>query len=602
MSVNFDDSSWVAARKLGPAGMEPWGPVRTSESRRLPARWLRKEFVVDKGVRRATVYLSGLGQSELFLNGEKVGDHVLSPGLTEYPKRVFYVTFDVTKHLRRGANGMGVILGNGRFYSPRSKVYAGMPSYGFPKLLLHLRIEHTDGSVSEIVSDETWKLTADGPIVANNEFDGEEYDARKELSGWSEAGFNDASWQAARVVSAPTGIVAAQMIEPIRVVETLRPIAVTEPKPGMFIFDLGQNMVGWCRLKVSGQAGTQVSLRHAETLKPDGTLDLANIRGARVTDIYTLKGRGTEVWEPRFIYHGFRYVEMKGFPGKPSLGALEGRVVHDDLRTAGEFACSNPLLNQIYRNIFWGVRGNYRSIPTDCPQRDERQGWLGDRSEESLGETYLFDNAAFYAKWLRDMADAQKESGSVPDVCPAYWPIYSDNVTWPSSSVIIPRTLHRQFADTRIIETHYPSARKWMDYMLGFVTNGIISKDAYGDWCVPPEDPKLIHSKDPGRQTDRALLATAYYYYDLRLMERYATMLGKADDARRFSQLAERNQGRVQRASSSTAISASTTTARRPRASCRWRSDWFRTTSSSGSLTIWCARSPRRARATSALA
>jgi len=535
----FDDSTWVASWKLGPADMQPWGPVRTSESRRLPARWLRKEFAVDKGIARASVYLSGLGLSELFLNGRKVGDHVLSPGLTEYPKRVFYVTFDVTKQLRRGQNAMGVVLGNGRFYSPRSKVYAGMPSYGFPKLLLHLRLEHTDGSVSEIVSDESWKLTADGPIVANNEFDGEEYDARREFLGWSRPGFDDSNWQPAQIVPTPAGVVVAQMIPPMRVMQTLRPVALTEPKPGVFIFDLGQNMVGWCQLTVSGKAGTQVSLRHAENLKPDGTLDLANMRGARVTDIYTLNGKGTESWEPSFTYHGFRYVEMRGFPGKPGLTSLAGRVVHDDLRTAGEFACSNPLLNGIYRNVFWGVRGNYRSIPTDCPQRDERQGWLGDRAEESLGETYLFDNAALYAKWLQDMADAQKESGSVPDVCPAYWPIYSDNVTWPSSGVIIPNTLYRQFADTRVIGRHYDSARKWVNYMLGFVTNGIISRDAYGDWCVPPEDPKLIHSKDPNRQTDRSLLATAFLYYDLRLMERYATMLGKADDGVRFGQLAE---------------------------------------------------------------
>jgi alpha-L-rhamnosidase len=535
---DFDDSTWVAARKLGPVGMAPWGPVRTAESRRLPARYLRKEFAIGKEVRRGTVYFSGLGLSELFLNGRKLGDYVLSPGLTEYPKRVFYVTFDVTEQLRRGQNAMGVVLGNGRFYSPRSKVYAGMPSYGSPKLLLHLRIEYTDGSVSEVVSDETWKLSADGPIIANNEYDGEEYDARKEFPGWSRAGFRDVNWQPAQVLPSPPGMLAAQMIPPMRVMQTLRPVALTQPRPGVFVFDLGQNMVGWCQLRVSGQAGTHVSLRHAETLKADGMLDLANIRGARVTDTYTLKGSGTATWEPAFTYHGFRYVEMRGFPGKPSLASLSGRVVHDDLRAAGEFSCSNPLLNGIYRNVVWGVKGNYRSIPTDCPQRDERQGWLGDRGEESLGETYLFDNAALYAKWLQDMADAQKPSGSVPDVCPAYWPIYSDNVTWPSTSVIIPDTLHRQFADSRVIRTHYESASKWVDYMCGFVTNGIISRDAYGDWCVPPEDPKLIHSQDPGRRTDPGLLATAYFYHDLRLMEQYANMLAKTSDARRYGQLA----------------------------------------------------------------
>ncbi len=303
---------------------------------------------------------------------------------------------------------------------------------------------------------------------------------------------------------------------------------------------MGQNMVGWCRLKVSGPRGTEVRLRHAETLKPDGTLYLDNIRSAKVTDTYTLKGRGTEVYEPRFTYHGFRFVEMTGYPGKPELSSLEGQVVHDDLQTAGEFACSNPLLNRIYRNIVWGVSGNYRSIPTDCPQRDERQGWLGDRSAECKGETYLFDTAALYAKWLQDMADAQKPNGSVSDVCPAFWPIYSDNVTWPSSTVIIPGALREQYADERIIATHYDSAKKWMDYMGGFIRDGIIARDSYGDWCVPPEDPKLIHSNDPKRRTDKALLATAYFYHDAQLMARYATLLGKTEDARHFTELAEK--------------------------------------------------------------
>jgi alpha-L-rhamnosidase len=329
------------------------------------------------------------------------------------------------------------------------------------------------------------------------------------------------------------------MINPIRVTQTLKPVAITQPKPGVWIFDMGQNMVGWCRIKVSGLSGTEVSLRHAETLKPDGSLYLDNIRGAKVTDTYTLKGKGTEVYEPRFTYHGFRFVEVTGYPGDPK-SSLEGRVVHDDVESAGEFSCANPLLNRIYQNIVWGVSGNYRSISTDCPQRDERQGWLGDRSAECKGETYLFNTAALYAKWLQDMADAQKDSGSVPDVCPAFWPIYSDNVTWPSSTVLMPGVLREQFADSAIIERHYASAKKWMDYMGGFVTNGIIARDSYGDWCVPPEDPKLIHSKDPARQTDKALLATAYFYHDVVVMAGYATSLHKGEDAQHFTDLAEK--------------------------------------------------------------
>ena len=536
----YDDAAWMTAQKLGPAGMAPWGEIVGPEDRRLPARMLRRQFEVDRKVQRATAYVCGLGLNEFYLNGRKVGNHVLSPGLTDYTKRALYVTFDVTRQLKRGVNVVGVLLGNGRFYAPRSTVPTGTTSYGYPKLLFQMRVEYTDGTSAEVVSDGAWNLSTDGPIRANNEYDGEEYDARLELSGWNAPGFDDAKWHPAQGVTAPGGKLAAQMIEPIRVTETLKPVALTQPKPGVWVFDLGQNMVGWCRLRVSGPRGTAISLRHAETVLPDGTLYLDNIRGAKVTDTYTLKGKGTEVYEPRFTYHGFRFVEVTGYPGKPSLSAIEGQVVHDDIGSAGDFACANPLLNRIYKNILWGVSGNYRSISTDCPQRDERQGWLGDRSAECKGETYLFDTAALYAKWLQDMADAQKDSGSVPDVCPAYWPIYSDNVTWPSSTVIIPGALCEQFADAGIVASHYASARKWMDYMCGFIQDGIIARDSYGDWCVPPEDPKLIHSNDPARKTDKALLATAYFYHDALLMARYATQLGKTEDAQHFTGLADK--------------------------------------------------------------
>ena len=536
--VEFDDSKWVPAKVLGPVGMAPWYRVRAPEKRELAARWLRKDFSVDKPVRRATVSFCGLGLSELYINGAKVGDHVLSPGVTDYAKRELYVSFDVTKQIRDGRNAMGVVLGNGRYYMMRSRVYSGMPHYGFPKLLLQLRIEHDDGSVSEIVSDPSWKLTDDGPIRANNEYDGEDYDARKELAGFSEPSFDDSRWQPAQIVPAAQGKLSAQMIEPIRVTEMLKPIAITEPSPGKFIFDMGQNMVGWCRLTVSGPAGTQITLRHAETLKPDGTLYLANLRGAKVTDTYTLKGQGNEVWEPRFTYHGFRYVELTGASSRPTLDTLAGRVVNDDVRPVGEFECSSSLINQIYKNTTWGTRGNYRSIPTDCPQRDERQGWLGDRSEECKGESYLFDIAALYSKWLSDMEDSQKDSGSVPDVCPAHWPIYSDNVTWPSTTVMAPAMLYRQYGDAAIIARHYDSAKRWIDYMTTFVRYGLISKDQYGDWCMPPEDPILIHSRDPARQTDKTVLGTTYFINDLNLMEQYAKMLHKEQDSREFHQAA----------------------------------------------------------------
>jgi alpha-L-rhamnosidase len=544
---DFDDSIWLKAKLLGKTGMQPWGQVAMPEDRRLPARYLRKEFAIDKRVRRAVVWYSGLGLSEIYINGKRVGTEVLSPGLTEYDKRVFYITHDVTKLLQKGQNAVGVILGNGRYYAPRTKAPVESRTYGFPKLLFQMQVDYTDGTSMTVVSDSAWKLSVDGPIRANNEYDGEEYDATREFGPWTEAQFDDSKWAAATVVKGPEGKLSAQMTPPIRVVQTLKPIAMSEPEPGVYVFDMGQNMVGWCRIRASGPKGTEIRLRHAETLNPNGTLYLDNLRGARVTDLYIMTGTGREVYEPRFTYHGFRFVEVRGFPGKPTLSSIEGRVVHDDLDWTGDFVCSNPLLNRIYSNIVWGIRGNYRSIPTDCPQRDERQGWLGDRSAESRGETYVFNTAPLYAKWLRDMADGQKPSGSVSDVCPAYWPFYNDNVTWPSSIVMIPGALYDQFGDLRVIQEIYPAAKKWMRHMQGYVTNGIIARDNYGDWCVPPEDPKLIHSNDPARKTDPALLASAYLYHNAELMARYAALLGYKEDAAEFTKLAEQVRAAVNR-------------------------------------------------------
>jgi len=289
----FNDSAWGAAKVLGEYGMAPWGEVGWAERRVLPARMLRKDFNVEGQVKRATLYISGLGLSEPYLNGAKVGDDMLVPALTDYDKRVFYLTYDVTKRLKPGPNAAGVILGNGRYFAPRNKVPTLMRTFGYPKLLLQLEIEYSDGKVERVVSDGSWKLTTEGPIRANNEYDGEVYDARQEMEGWSHPGFNDSGWQQAHVVRGPAGVLAAQPIEPIRVTESLLPMAITQPHPGVYIFDMGQNMVGWCRLTVSGAKGSQVSLRHAERLRADGTLYLDNLLSPKVTDVYTLKGNVT---------------------------------------------------------------------------------------------------------------------------------------------------------------------------------------------------------------------------------------------------------------------------------------------------------------------
>ena len=449
------------------------------------------------------------------------------------------MTFDVTKSLLPNKNAIGVILGNGRFFAPRVAETGKMRSFGFPKVICQIAVEYEDGTLDAIITDETWKLTTNGPVRKNNEYDGEYYDARMELPGWDNVNFDDSKWMKAELVNKPGEILVSQPIDPIKITKEIAPVAVKELKPGTFIFDMGQNMVGWTELKVNGKKGDKVILRFAETLKEDGSLFLANIRSAEVTDTYILKGEGEEKWEPRFTYHGFRFVEMTGYPGIPTTSSLKGKVIHDALEITGSFTCSNPLINSIYKNTFRGIEGNYRSMPTDCPQRDERQGWLGDRSAECTGESYIFDISKLYNKWVTDIKDAQLESGSLPDVAPTFWPIYSDNTTWPGTFLFASDMLYTQYGDIQTIETNYPYMQKWIEHMSSFLNNGIMPKDTYGDWCVPPEDLTLINSSDPARITSSEYIGTAYFYYELKMMEKFARLQGKENDAEGYSKTAE---------------------------------------------------------------
>ncbi|MDR1379937.1 MAG: glycoside hydrolase family 78 protein [Tannerella sp.] len=527
-------SDWQA----GWTGLDRSFPDDELEGRtRLAARYFRKEFAAEKDVRKATLYISGLGLYEAYLNHARIGTQELSPTPTDYSKVIKYNVFDVTPQIKKGDNAIGVILGNGRFFSMRNN-YRGIPpirNFGFPKMILQLEVEYADGSKTVVASDDSWTVTADGPILSNSEFDGEEYDARKELRGWDMPGFDDSKWLKAEPVQSPGGKLEAQRNRNIKIMDTVKPKNISEVKPGTYILDMGQNMVGWLRLKVRGQAGAQIRLRFAESLKDDGTLYMDNIRGALVTDKYTLRGDAEETWEPSFTYHGFRFVEITGFPGKPDVDSFEGQVLYDEMETTGFFETSSPTVNQIYRNACWGIRGNYRGMPTDCPQRDERMGWLGDRAVGSHGESFIFDNNNLYAKWLDDIEQSQRETGSIPDVAPNYWSMYSDNMTWPGAYLIIANMLHEQYGNKEPVVRHYESMKKWLNYMRDtYMEDYIMLKDTYGDWCMPPESPELIHSGDPGRKTDAAVLGTAFYYRMLFLMERFSKLLNKPEDTAEF--------------------------------------------------------------------
>lgn len=509
---------------------------------RLSARYFRKEFKASKQIKSASVYIMGMGLYELYINGFRIGNHVLAPVPTDYTKGVKYNVFDVTACLKEGSNAIGTILGNGRFYTMRQdyKPYK-IKTFGYPKMLLNLEVTYADGSSETISTDDTWKLTADGPIRSNNEYDGEEYDARKEMPGWNTTGFDDAQWLKAQYVQEPGGMYEAQMTPNMKIMATVKPVSIKQLKPGVFIMDMGQNMAGWIKMKVKGKKGQQVSLRFAETLQKNGELFVENMRDAKVNDLYILKGEGLETWQPSFVYHGFRYVEIKGYPGTPLAENFEGEVVYDEMQTVGSFKTSNSTINQVYKNAYWGILSNYKGMPVDCPQRNERQPWLGDRTTGAYGESFIFNNGRLYAKWLDDIQQAQKADGSIPDVAPAFWRYYGDNVTWPGTYISVANMLLNQYGDTRSVARHYDSMKKWIFYMSErYMEGNLITKDKYGDWCVPPESKELIHSRDPKRQTDGVLIASATYYDLLLKMKNFAELLDKPADAALYLGLSEK--------------------------------------------------------------
>lgn len=443
---------WIGLDKAAPGDSE-------TQWSRLAARYLRKEFALKKEVKRATVHIAGMGLYELFINGQRIGNQVLAPAPTDYRKTILYNTYDVTSLLQT-ENAIGVTLGNGRFYTMRQnyKPYK-IPTFGYPKLRLNLIVEYADGSKETIATNTTWKLTTDGPIRSNNEYDGEEYDARKELGNWTQTGYDDKSWMPAQRVSIPSGTLRAQMMPGMEVTETLKPVSIKK-LGNKYILDIGQNMAGWVRFRVKGQAGDSIRLRFAESLQSNGELYTRNFRDARSTDVYVVSGRETKdaTWAPRFIYHGFRYVEVSGYPNAKAEDFV-AEVVEDEMEHTGTFSCSDETLNKIIRNAFWGIRSNYKGMPVDCPQRNERQPWLGDRTMGCWGESMLFDNYAMYTKWTRDIREAQREDGCIPDVAPAYWNYYSDNVTWPAALPMACDMLFTNFGDKRPIEENYPAIK-----------------------------------------------------------------------------------------------------------------------------------------------
>ena len=514
---------------------------------RIASRYLRKEFVLSKNIREARLYISGLGQYSAYLNGQEVApDEILKPALSDYRKRVYFNAYDVTEMLKKGNNAVGVTLAGGRYttvrFDEKEMEYGGLTHahhFGTPRLLLQLEVTYTDGSKALIVSDRSWKITDCGSIRKSNEFDGETYDERYALKAWTSTGYNDKSWYPARVVEAPGGKVVPQPNPNIRVQDTLQPVAMFH-KNGKWYLDMGQNMVGYLQLQMRGQQpGDTVTLRFAELLNPDSTLYVDNLRSAEATDRYIIHNAQSTMhnvqWHPTFTYHGFRYVEISGLREEPKPEDFQGLVFYDEMAVTGSFECSNEIMNAVYRNAYWGIRGNYRSMPTDCPQRDERMGWTGDRTTGNYGESYIFDNYRLYAKWLYDIEDTEEPTGSLSDVCPNYWRRITDNMTWPGAFITVADMLYTRYGDIEAIRRHYPAMRRWMEHMRkNYGIDGVITRDCYGDWCVPPESPELIRSRDPLRNTEGGSISTPFYCHLCDIMVQFAELLGLQEDVEHF--------------------------------------------------------------------
>jgi alpha-L-rhamnosidase len=522
----------------GPSGYDPLAPPI-----------LRKEFALSSPATRATIFASALGLFEIRINGKRVGADELAPGWTDYSTRAPFLAYDVTGLLRAGPNAIAVQLADG-WYSGRlglSFIVPGGPPRGIygrkPRFLAQLSIEHEGGARETVATDATWTSTTAGPVRAADLLDGEVYDARTEIPGLDSPGFASASWKPVEVAADLHPHLDALACEPSKIVQTLKPVSMKEPKPGVYVFDLGQNMVGWCRFRLAAPAGTEVVLRHAEMAEPDGSIYTANLRSAQQTDRYLCSGKGAEIFEPRFTYHGFRYVEVSGLPSKPALEDLEGCVVSNSARDAGTFRASDPLLERLWTNARWTLRGNLLSVPTDCPQRDERLGWMGDIAAFAQTAAFQQDLAGFFPKWLRDVRDAQADDGRFPDFAPHP---YGKNVrftgtpAWGDAGVVVPWVAWVNYGDKRLLESHLDAMLRWLEWIRSKNPDLVWRNDRgndYGDWL---NGDTLVREGWPkeGAATPGEVLATAMFARSAALVARMAAVVGRAEDAKKCADLA----------------------------------------------------------------
>lgn len=500
-----------------------------------PSPLLRKSFTASKKIKSASLFITSHGLYESFINGQRIGEAYLTPGFTSFNKRLQYQVYDVSKNLQQGKNAIGVSLGNGWYRG--NLVWEGKRDlYGKDvSLLYQLRIVYADGTTEDIISDESWKSST-GTVRISEIYHGETIDARMEKSGWNTAAYDDAAWSGVKAVSFDNKNLIATINEPVTKHETFKPLAIFKTPLGEQVIDFGQNLVGFVQLKVKGKAGDKIVIQHAEVLDKAGNFYTANLRAAKQTNTYILKGNEEEVFEPHFTFQGFRYIKIEGFPGEIKPENFTAIALYSDMQPSGTFMTNNALLNQLQHNIQWGQKGNFLDIPTDCPQRDERLGWTGDAQVFSRTASFNMDVNNFFRKWMKDVAADQLPNGSVPFVIPN---VLGDDAAgstgWADVATIIPWNIYLAYGDKRILEEQYASMKAWVDYMQSKSKNDLWNTGFhFGDWLFyrPDDD-------NDGRAaiTDKYLIAQCFYAHSTQLLINAATVLDKKEDVEKYSSL-----------------------------------------------------------------
>ncbi|MBS1948271.1 MAG: family 78 glycoside hydrolase catalytic domain [Bacteroidetes bacterium] len=513
-------------------------PGYAEDDKMRPAAMFRKQFIADKKIISAMAYITAHGMYEAQINGKRVGDAYFTPGWTSYNKRLQYEIFDVTSLLNQGQNAIGATIGNG-WYRGYLAWHDNKNIYGKNTgLLFQLEIKYADGSADKIISDGSWKSST-GSILYAEIYNGETIDARLAKAGWALPGYDDSKWSNVRVADYPMNNLIVEYNEPVKKQETFRPAKIFTTPKGEKVIDFGQNLTGWVVFKVKGRAGDTVTIKHAEVLDKEGNFYTENLRAAKATDTYILKGGSEETFEPHFTFHGFRYIQVIGYPGKLNADDFTAVALYSDMKKTGTFVSSNALINQLQHNIQWGQRGNFLDVPTDCPQRDERLGWTGDAQVFSRTATFNMGVNNFFAKWLKDVAADQEPSGSVPFVIPnVLGPGAAGSTGWADVATIVPWNMYLAYGDKKILADQYASMKAWVEYMHAKSKNDLWDTGFhFGDWLFyRPDDDNSGWSA----VTDRYLIAQCFYAHSVQLLINAAKVLGNTTDVSDYQPLLQR--------------------------------------------------------------